>query len=152
MAAPEIKKIALSLNESISRLEQISSQDASPKLSGHCIKKQPLSYAIYQKKPYLPIGLTFQYRTAFLVSVSGDEKSTQLEIKKQMPAFIPVLSIILAAGILFNIYLFNSSFPIELFLILLVVDVLIILFHFQALNNIEDAFGSAFGSDAEKVD
>lgn len=122
------------------RIDEFIKAGKSNILTGHRITSTPMKYAFYLKKPFLPIGLPFQYKTALIATFKRQDDETIIEITNQTPPFIAIAIALTIFGFLFDSFILKSSFSFEskIFFLLIVASVLV--YHSITKGKIESSF------------
>ena len=124
----------------IERIHQIINDGESKIIVGHQLSANPHKYAFYLRKPLLPIGLPFQYKTALIATFRKQGDETIIETSIQTPPFIAISIALTIFAFLFDFLILRTTPSIggKIFLLGLVASVLV--YHSMTRNKIEEAF------------
>jgi len=134
----EISKVPI--DNYLERIHQIINEGASSIIVGHRISTNPNKYAFYLRKPFLPIGLPFQYKTALIASFKTQGDETMIQTSIQTPPFIAISIALTIFAFIFDFVILksNSSMGGEIFLVGLTASVLV--YHSMTRSKIEESF------------
>lgn len=124
----------------LEKIRNVIEDDNSCILTGHQISKKSPGYAFYLRKPFLPIGLPFQYRTALLAEFKEEGENTIIEIQTQTPPFITIMILVACFGLVFDSLILKSSFSMESKLTLFLLMISVIIYHYATKSKIDNAF------------
>ena len=122
------------------RIDEIIGIGGSGILSGHRISKQPIKYAFYLKKPFLPIGLPFQYKTALIATFESQSDETIITTTIQTPPFVPIAFALAIFWFVFDFFILKSSASIEVKVFFTVIALATAVYHSMTKNKVQEAF------------
>lgn len=134
----EIRKTSL---ESFQyRINELINSGSSEILAGHQLSKQPVKYTFYLRKPFIPLGLPLQYKTALIASFKSQNDETIITTQIQTPSFVIMAITFAVFWFIFDLVIHNSSTTFEKRILIVLGVVAIYAYYAITKNKIEEAF------------